>query len=941
MKKNPININLLVLPLICLLIFLLPGFLTASGTQILLFELEPACVKSFRQPTAEWMSQLDIERDGNDSNHVIAPVKWHSNAEYHPLLRRIFSLEVPANESVKDWTARLKATPGVVWVEPAPVRHTCELKCVGRDAPDAPPNDPFFHLQWALSRVQATAAWDISRGDAGVTIAIVDIGVDIDHKDLSGQIWINRAEADGIDGLDDDNNGFIDDVHGWDFADRDPDPRPGNSDNVHGTHVAGIAAAQVDNGYGIAGIGWNCRFMSVRVGYGSYISHGYAGIVYAAASGADIISLSWGSGDSSNIERLTVEYAAESGALVVAAAGNINIYGFDYYPAAYEHVLAVTAVTSGDRLADFSNYAPWVDISAPGDTIISTIPGGFGLLSGTSMATPLVAGAAGLLKALNPDWTPVELELQLKNSSDPIDHLNPQRKGLTGVGRLNVFRTLYDSRSGFELGSITIDDRTEGNGNNIIDPNETILISVSVTNVLTRPAIVTGRMVSSDRIIDFDRDSFDFGQIDPGVTANNNRNPFRARIGGTNTPNRRIECKLELIGPDVIEQSLPFALYVRPQHDDHDNGSVSLTVTDFGALGYRDYMRHRGLGNSFRYPEEGPPVLFHGSLMIGAPPGRVSDCAYGDTRRGRYDFTPSGYEGFVIEELTPGKLEGHAEFTDDGSDNPLNVQVRQDSYSFSSAPDDDYVILSYKIINRGTRIDDLYVGLFLDWDIVHYDENFCRWDPLERVGWMGFFVPSGPVYGAGVLDQRASFLVALPRSVVSGGSNFAWSDSAKLAKMKTGFHEALGSESSDWAQLIGAGPFDIASGDSVRTTFAVAAGDNPDDFIGNIRAARAKWNASISSISSSDVPTGFRLVAAYPSPFNNRMKIICSSDIRARVNWSIYDIGGRLVQPSRNLFVGVGQFTVPVDASWMTSGRYLVFLEREGCSLTVPVTLVR
>lgn len=921
------------------ILILVPFSHLIPAPQKILFELEPSSVTSGRSVTREWQSQFSLSRDGSVSALDISAVEWHVNAAQHPLLRNIFSLSVSENESAEEWEDRLEAMSGIVWAEPAPVRYTCVIKSSGRVRRDAPPNDPYYPLQWSLRKINAAAAWDICQGDTNVVVAIVDVGVDINHRDLARQVWINRIEENGEEGVDDDGNGFIDDIDGWDFVDDDPDPRPANPEHNHGTHVAGIVSAATDNNYGIAGMAGKCRIMAIRCGIGTYITTGYEGVVYAAASGADIINLSWGNTDPSNVERLTVEYAAEQGALVVAAAGNNEYNNLTHYPGAYEGVLSIAATSDGDRLADFSKYGDWVDMSAPGDTLISTIPGGFGILSGTSMATPLVAGVAALLKSYKPDWNADQLSMQLINSSDPIDRLNPDFAGDIGRGRLNAFRALADARSGFELLSVVFDDSSQGNGDGIIDSYEDILVTVTITNLLTRTAHVSGRLFSNDQHIQISPVYYDFGELKPGDSASNSSEPFQVETRSISFYGLSIDCKLELTGPDMIDQSLPFILQARPSSADHDNGSVSLTVTNFGALGYWNYRSGEDVGNSFRYRKRNLPALFHGSLMVAAPPDRVSDCAFGNKERSNFDFISTG-RGFLIAETEFDQQEGHAFYRDDRADDILNISVRQDSYSFVSAPDDDYIILSYTITADRYAIDSMYVGLFLDWDVFQAEGNLCVWDSAAQVGWMEYFKPAWAIYGAGVLDQKTSFHVALDNSLVLTGAR-AWSDSTKIVKMLTGFDEANSDEIDDWSQLIGAGPFFLNRYDSTTVTFALLAGDDREDLIDNIIAARNKWNAHVSSQPHDNIPADFKLIAAYPSPFNSRVNVLCSTDIRGTVTWSVFDPTGRLVKDGSKSVLQPGMFIIPINGINLPSGQYLVLLQQRNRCLPVSVTLVK
>ena len=207
------------------------------------------------------------------------------------------------------------------------------------------PNDPNFGSQWNLSIIDAALAWDVTKGDTNVVIGIVDTGVDWDHPDLATNIWINWDEIPG-NGIDDDNNGFVDDIRGWDFGGLHgtPDNDPMEDRPDHGTHVAGISSAVTDNGIGIASIGFNSKIMAVKTTIddergpnGPFIIFGFEGIVYAADNGAKVINCSWGGGGFSIFGQETIDYAVSKGALVVCAAGNSNSSN-PHYPSSYSPV---------------------------------------------------------------------------------------------------------------------------------------------------------------------------------------------------------------------------------------------------------------------------------------------------------------------------------------------------------------------------------------------------------------------------------------------------------------------------------------------------------------------------------------------------------------------------------------------------------------------------
>ena len=283
------------------------------------------------------------------------------------------------------------------------------------------------------------------------------------HEDLAPNIWINSGEdlnGNGIidpadeDSIDTDGNGFIDDFWGWDWINLDssqvwPGEDPGPPDNDpndfdgHGTHCAGDACGASDNIIGIASPGFNCQIMSLRAGYLSPSGQGYVdlyaafqAVYYAIDMGAEVLSMSFGGG-SAGFFSTALQDADNAGLVLVAAAGNDSSPNIQY-PAGYPFVIAVAATAEGDYLADFTNYGTWITLCAPGDAILSTQPTGYGNMGGTSMATPIVAGACAMVKSLMPEWDSNEVGDWLAQSADNIDAQNPSYIGMMGGGRLNL-----------------------------------------------------------------------------------------------------------------------------------------------------------------------------------------------------------------------------------------------------------------------------------------------------------------------------------------------------------------------------------------------------------------------------------------------------------------------------------------------------------------------
>lgn len=336
------------------------------------------------------------------------------------------------------------------------------------------PNDPFYKNQWYLSRIQADKAWSKISSSPDTIIAVIDSGIQVNHPDLVGNIWHNLDEIPG-DGIDNDNNGFIDDYFGWDFTNNTPDPSPKfdqewtDAGISHGTLVAGIIAASGNNRQGVTGVTWNAQIMPLKAlndkGEGK-ISDVIRAIDYAINNGAHIINLSFTSLNYSDGLQEAIYRAHQAGLMIVAAAGNERASGQGYdidknklYPACYDGrlvgenmVIGVAATDALDQKTPFSSYGnACVDISAPGISFFNTVTEasdfGYdkyydGYFSGTSLAAPLVTATLALISEANPELSRQEIVNILLASSDNIDNLNPQYVGKLGNGRLNVNRAV-------------------------------------------------------------------------------------------------------------------------------------------------------------------------------------------------------------------------------------------------------------------------------------------------------------------------------------------------------------------------------------------------------------------------------------------------------------------------------------------------------------------
>ena len=299
-----------------------------------------------------------------------------------------FPSEAPARAR-EQFIEAITRSPHVEYVEP-----NATFQTFGR------PDDAYYDYQTAPQQVGCETAWETTTGSEDVLIAVVDQGVQYDHPDLESA---------------------VDDRVGEDHVGYDGDPYPSSTDEQHGTHVAGIATAETDNGRGTAGIS-DCSLLAARAldasGRGS-LSDIADAIQWAADAGADVINLSLGAPDGYRTLEAACEYAEEQGALVVGASGNAGAEGV-MYPAAYDDVLAVSALED-DALASYSNTGPEIDLAAPGTGLVSTVPWDeYGRMTGTSRAAPVVAGVAGLALSAHPDLSPAELRAHLRETADDL-----------------------------------------------------------------------------------------------------------------------------------------------------------------------------------------------------------------------------------------------------------------------------------------------------------------------------------------------------------------------------------------------------------------------------------------------------------------------------------------------------------------------------------------
>ncbi|MBU1178548.1 S8 family serine peptidase [Patescibacteria group bacterium] len=442
-----------------------------------------------------------------------------------PDLSTVYKISFPEEADVQRIVTEYKNDPAIEYAEPNYKVETSRT-----------PNDPYLSSSgtwgqayddlWGLKKISAEYAWDVNVGSADVVVAVIDTGVDYNHEDLADNIWANTDEV-ASNGIDDDGNGYVDDVYGYDFYNGDADPI---DDHGHGTHCSGTIAAVTNNNKGVAGTSWNSQIMGVKflgANGSGWLSDAALSIKYAADNGADVLSNSWGGWGRSQTLQDAINYAYSKGTVFVAAAGNSNWDTSDYQPAGMENVITVAATDYTDSRASFSNYGDEVDVAAPGVDILSLKAVGTSMgsavgdkytrASGTSMACPHVAGAAALIWSESPNYTNQEVEQVLETTADDLGDIGFDP--YFGHGRINALAAL-----GGEPSAVSASYSIVGIDSSSIYLGQYGTITVTLKNIYNIP--VSGKEVSlnSNRNAD---------TIIPLQTHTNSEGKFLANITST------------------------------------------------------------------------------------------------------------------------------------------------------------------------------------------------------------------------------------------------------------------------------------------------------------------------------------------------------------------------------------------------------------------------
>jgi subtilisin family serine protease len=769
------------------------------------------------------------------------------------------------------------------------------------------PNDQMLQLQYSLPIVKAFDAWNIHQGDTNVVIGITDTGIDLNHPDLLPNIKINYADP--INGIDDDGDGYIDNYYGWNTGDNN---HLVSSASHHGVHVAGISSAVVNNGLGIAGSGFNCKFLPVKIANSDGMLTGaYDGIVYAADKGCAVINCSWGSPAYSRFAQDIINYATiNKNALVVAAAGNNN-NDVKFYPAAYDYVLSVAATSYDDSKWSNSSYGYYVDISAPGHNIYSTwINGGYTNSSGTSMAAPLVAGAAALVKSRFPSYTALQIGEVLRVSADDITAQNNSNLiNKLGSGRLNMQKALQNLQSPSLIVSNTI---FSDNNDQAFIIGDTIRFSAKFTNMLSILGNAYAVISTDANYLQILNSTFNVGTLNTLQHTNNLSNPFLIKILPNAPQNATAQIKLTVLGDFGFKQDFYFDLDVNVDYINVRENKVWTSIGSAGQIGYSDIQKGSGLGFIYKSADGDYNLLFEAGLMIGKDSMYVSDCIRGESG---YDRDFWGY-ATIQKKNSPVYADYEAEgaFNDANSTTYVGVDVKQRVFAWNNFPDDKFIIIQYIIKNiYPAPISTVYAGIFADWDIMNYANNKSDFDATNQLAYAYSTENNGKYAGIKLLSNSAPVNCYAIDNIPGGNGGvdltaFGFSTKEKYTTLSTSRLQAgQGVNGNDIMHVLSSGPFSLNVGESIEISFALIAGDSLSDLINSAQAAQNRYI--------NDVPDKVKVnelneskTSIFPNPIAHQINISSSSKI---YKIELFDNFGRLIHTQKTELIN--QLSIPTS----------------------------
>ena len=853
-------------------------------------------------------------------------------------LRRVYLVQYASPHIPALVAQDLATAPEVDYAEPVYRKELYGAVSQDEGARLATPNDPEYSQQTHLPRMQLPSAWDVVKGeDSTAVIAIVDGGTNWQHEDLKANVWTNPNEIAG-NGIDDDNNGFVDDLHGWNFSTDTADPSgPASSGNAwHGTAVAGAVAAVTDNITGIAGSSWNALFMAINTSCSDQIlfCHTIRGIVYAGMNGADVMTASFGSSSASITEKMAIQAALDEGTLVVAAAGNdqLDVGLVPHYPSSLPTTLSVGGIWK-DSDTNRYNYGQSVNVFAPGTSIDVTSPSNqYSIGDGTSFAVPLVAGVAALVKTAFPSFSPEEVREQIRLTAVNIDTANPQLAGKMGRGKVDAYLAVTTAPiPGVRVVAWSYENQ---DGKTQINSGDQVQATITFKNFHGGGADIFAELTSDATYLQWSTQRVSLGSMANGET----RDVTFSFSVAANAPDNRQVRLVPRITMGSFED-MPDLLRISVNETGvavHSTTALSVSVTDEGNIGHTSFqgaLNSRGIGFvATTSSGSSRDVLFEGGLLIATSPSQVSDCVRQSEQNPddqQEDFVL--LDGAAFEILIPGERtseQGRVVLRDARAASPIGVEVLQESFVDYNAMNEDFILLQYTITNASiNQIENMHVGLFFDWDVAASINDVARFDAARGVGYLMDSASSPTVVvGTRLLTPHSLHYSAIDNAatIYRGGSDDGFTSLEKWTLLTGGIRNngVISGGPRDVSQITAAGPFSLEPSSTVEVAFAVISGTSESDFLANADNAMTLWDA-ISTATADDIqPTdGWEIKSPYPHPAVFPLELRFETAEHSGVQLDIYDVLGRRIRTVLDVQRPSGQHVVTWDGRDESGGR--------------------